>query len=358
MTRIALLLAVLAGCTDSAEPPDEITDPPRPLPRTELTTETPDPSPDPTPANPTRPEAHVVELEPESGAYDLVSEIDITTSSLLPQTAYQYYDLLRRFRDDPSETIIYLLDEAGIPLVDELFAALPSSLETRVKGWVNEYLQSHVFESGPVADQLNLILEYGEMSLTQVELLTKLDLATTPARHRLVALRFHIGGEAIDVAVPAGAPAPFAFDVTVEASVVGDTLDLGDHAFGVEYGKLAWLAFNEALRRHYGLDLRDTLGLVVDCPALASSVASRCTYGACVGHADEIEAICDAGLDQLVLQMQDKVEAESFDAVHLARGKASIDDDSIERGVWSCEIDMGQGPRSVPATFRGVTSHQ
>src|SRR5262245_25773339 len=45
------------------------------------------------------------------GIYDLTSPVDITASALFPQPVYQYYDLLRQFRDDPAATLFTVLSD-------------------------------------------------------------------------------------------------------------------------------------------------------------------------------------------------------------------------------------------------------
>ena len=302
----------------------------------------PDPTPD---ANPD-PVAH--------GTYDVVTEVDVTTSAVLPEMAYQYYDLLRRFRENPAEAIVYALDQAGVPLVQDLYDMLPSFIETRIEGWINDYVNTVVFGGTPVGPHLDLILQYGEMALTQFDVVTELDLATPTSEHRLVAFRFHIGGETIDVPVPSDAPPPFAVEATVATTITGSSVQLGDHAFGAEFGKLAWVAFQEAVRRRYGTSLREVLGTAIDCTALASSVAGQCYMSVCVGHQSQLEGICETGLDELVSQMQERVEGIAFHAIRFAVGNATVNENRLDDGVWTASIDAGMGPRSVPATFTGV----
>jgi hypothetical protein len=239
-------------------------------------------------------------------------------------------------------------------LVQDLYDMLPSFIETRIEGWINDYVNTVVFGGTPIGPHLDLILQYGEMALTEFDLVSELELATPTSQHRLVAFRFHIGGETIDVAVPADAPPPFSVEATVSTSIAGSSVQLGDHAFGAEFGKLAWAAFQEAIRRRYGASLREVLGSAVDCTALASSVAGRCYMSICVGHQAELEEICEAGLDELVSQAQERVEEIAFHAIRFAAGTATLNANRLDDGVWTASIDAGQGPRSVPATFTGI----
>ena len=73
--------------------------------------------------------------------------------------------------------------------------------------------------------------------------------------------------------------------------------------------------------------------------------------GVCVGHAAELTEICEAGLDEVVGRIHDKFSALRFDAIHFAAGSATITSGGLTNGVWTAEINAGQGLRHVPATF-------
>jgi hypothetical protein len=108
----------------------------------------------------------------------------------------------------------------------------------------------------------------------------------------------------------------------------------------------------------FGAPPRTLLGDAVNCPAIAEVVANKCVLGACVGHRAELTEICERGLDEVIATARRKVEALRFDAIHLARGTATLVDadhdgraDRLTDGVWTAEIDASQGLRAVPATF-------
>jgi hypothetical protein len=105
-------------------------------------------------------------------------------------------------------------------------------------------------------------------------------------------------------------------------------------------------------------DVRGMLGQAINCPSLANTIASKCVLGVCVGHASELTTICEAGLDEIVDRVHAKVAALRLDALHLAQGSATLVDanhdgvaEALASGIWTAEINAGQGLRHVPATF-------
>ena len=71
--------------------------------------------------------------------------------------------------------------------------------------------------------------------------------------------------------------------------------------------------------------------------------------------------LCERGLDEVVGLARDKFEAQRFDAIRLDAGTATLaglaaDGTAarLEGGVWTAEIDAGQGLRHAPATFTGA----
>ena len=190
------------------------------------------------------------------------------------------------------------------------------------------------------------------------------------ATHTLKAVQFASPGGAGSVSVPlAEFELPLA-QVQTEAyaqlstSRAGATkLALGQHWFGLPYGTLAYRAFNQGLEQERGADFQGVVAELFDCPGLASSVAKRCVLGICVGHTRELREVCEQGLEEIVSRTQEKFESMNFEAVRFERGDAELAlaapqaKNITERevrlvdGTWQASVDLGQGPRSVTATF-------
>lgn len=310
----------------------------------------------PTP-DPVEPEPHP-EPAPAfvcDGTYWVETRLDLQAAALLPQPAYDIVELMRGLRDEPGRTLFDLAEQAGVPAVDEVRAALPSSLEDKVYEWIDGRLAGNA--------QLDRIVTIVETSIGELHLATELDVAGGAARHDLREVGFAIAGydARVDVSgLPlvdlSATPA-----VTITAADGAATLALGAHAYGLPYGELLLDAVEDVVVAEYGVDLRGALGLVVDCPALAAWVADRCYLGVCVGHEAELRAICEGGLDHAAAELRARVEAIRFDAITLDAGAATLLDtdadgaaDTIADGTWTAHIDAGMGPRLAPGTFTGA----
>ena len=323
------------------------------------------------PSNPGDPIEPPVQLSAE-GTYQLTSTFDLRVDTVLPEQAYSKLKVLEDFREQPANTLFELLDQAGVPLVADLLDALPDALANQLTGWIDDFVLGNQTVTGAIDE----VLGVARIVLTQFEITSELDLAapgsdgTIAATHRLVTFHLPTGAGTLDVDV---SPVPDLTSTTADAWLESENgsrqLVVGEHTFGVPYGEYAFAAFESVLQDRYGADLRGTLGLLVDCPAMAASVADRCinlgVTEICVGHEAELQAICDSGLDELADRLQEEIESMRFDALAFASGEATLRDagtgaaandglaDDLDGGVWQAAIDLTQGPRELPATFSG-----
>ena len=290
------------------------------------------------------------------GVYQVRSVYDVTAAAVLPQPAYEVVETLHDFSTEPAHTLIDLADQAGVPAVSELRAALPDYLESKLEGWIDAQIATVKINGVPVTQVAGEIAGLAETTLTQFAVDSTLEVQGARATHRLTRLDFNPAG--IDVTLSlADLPADIVAADTTAACARG-TLTLGDQRFGLPYGRYVWQAAEAAVTAQYGASIRELLGSAVNCPAVASAVASKCLLGVCVGHSAQLTAICEAGLDEVVSIARNKMEAQRFDVIHLAAGTAKLGglaaDGTAARldgGVWTAEIDASQGLRPVPATF-------
>ena len=194
---------------------------------------------------------------------------------------------------------------------------------------------------------------------------SRLALARGRATHRLDTVELEVMGHALAYDVAALAGLGVELEVTVPATVTqgatGTRLALGDHGFGLPYGRIAWRAMEDLVAARYGRDLRTVLGDQLGCPAVAAAVAGQCVLGVCVGHAADLRAICEAGLDRAVSELRTRVEAATVEPIALDAGAARLVDgapadgvaSALAAGVWTARLDLGQGLRPAPATFTG-----
>jgi len=320
-----------------------------------------DPDPDPHPLPPPPPPPLTC-----SGTYALRSVLDLQAAAVLPQPLYDTVDTLRGLRDEPGRTLFELAEAAGVPYVDTLRDALPDAVESRLYGWIDAHLAGVTYGGGPVADAIDQVVTAAETVLADIRLDSELDLAAPSSTHHLRAVAFAMAGGEVRFDLAAAEELPLALSVAVatqiDASPAQAQLALGDHAFGFAYGELAYAAIETAVQARYGTDVRGLLAAAIDCPTLATAIAGRCVLGQCVGHATELRAICDAGVDYIADELRAHFAEARFDAVALHAGSATLVDgdtadgraDVIDGGVWTAEIDAGLGPRAAPGTFTGA----
>lgn len=353
LTYLALLLSMGAACGDESPP----------------AAAQPDAGAPPVPA-----------LTAE-GAFEVTSPIDLNALTLAPEPVLKSVRLIKGVKDDPAGTFFMLLEEAGVPLANDLYAALPGPLKDRVKGWINDYIRGRSHEGRPVPTELEELVAMMEQALLRFDLLTDLTLpvagaAATPplAAHDFRGIKYEfLGGRLpvfiprlVDKHTPVNAQTQTVATVAA-ASAGGDAaLELGDHAFGVPYGEYVWAGLNQVTHQRYGAPLRPALGKLFDCPGMAASVSGRCVGPVCVGHQADLLAICESGLDRAVARIQEGIQSYNFNAVRFKQGRGQLWDaraaggaadgraDRIAGGTWEAFVDAGQGPREVKASFTGT----
>lgn len=313
--------------------------------------ERPDPGADPDPDVKPVPQPLPPPLPVPGGTYQVSTMIDLTATALLPEPAAQMVVTLRDFSTEPAHTLITLADEAGVPAVAELRAALPDALESRLEGWIDDEIAKLKLDGVPVTQLAAEVAALAETTMTQLALESELTLDGGRATHRLAALDFRPAG--LPTVLPLAALPGDIISASAAMTASPTALTLGDHEFGLAYGQYAWTALEAACTAAHGMALRPMLGAVVGCPALAAKIASKCVLGVCVGHTAALTQLCERGLDEVVSRAHAKVAAVRFTALHLAAGTATAADGAnrLTGGVWTAELNAGLGLRTVPATF-------
>jgi hypothetical protein len=312
-----------------------------------------DPKPAPTPPAPLA----------TNGTYQLSSTIDVEAQQLLPGTAYEAVQILEGLRDNPAMTLFDLAEESGVPAVGTIRDALPSALESRLYGWINGYVWGVTTGDGTIAHVIDAVLAAAQTDVGYVQLESTLSVNDGIGQHRLDNVTLDVAGRSLSYDVAPLAGVGVALDVPVTATVSADNhLSIGAHTFGFPYGAIAWRALEDQVNARYGTDLRGLLGRQLDCPGMAHEIATTCYWGQCVGHESQLNSICEQGLDYAVAKARAKVESAAVDPIALDAGTATMNDwllsdnvcSSIDGGVWTARLDIGNGLRSAPATFTGV----
>jgi hypothetical protein len=291
-----------------------------------------------------------------SGTYKLTSTIDLTIEALLPQSLFDIVVTLRDFEANPASALFDLAEDAGVPAVGTIRDALPSYVEDKLYGWINDYIAGITVDGTPVTSLAGEVVTLAETTLTQFAINSDMTINGSSVTHTLTGLDFN----------PAGIDALITWDVTWDditttTASFGATrtaASIGDHDFAIAYGEYAWRAMEQAFISHHGLGIYDTVMAAVNCEGLATSISQKCVSGFCVGHKTELQAICARGVEEVVERAYHKFAEQRFDMLHFAAGSATLVDadndldvEALAAGVWTAEINAGQGLRSVPATF-------
>lgn len=291
-----------------------------------------------------------------SGTYEVRSQIDLTVELLLPTPAADMVETLRDFSTDPARTLFDLAEDAGVPAVGTIRDALPSILEDKLYGWIDGELAGLAIDGVPVTQVAGGVASLAETAFSLFAIDSELAIDGDSSTHTLTAIDLSPAGIARSYAL-AQLPGVLT-TASPTCSTTAGTLSIGDHTYGLPYGEIAWKAVNDEMIVDHGVDIRGALGAAIDCPALAQRVASKCVYSYCVGHAADLTAICERGLDEVVERAHAKVAAMRIDVLHLAAGTATLGDanhdgltETLDGGVWTAELDAGLGLRHVPATF-------
>ncbi len=308
------------------------------------------------PSNPTNPTDPAPPAPIADGTYQVRSQYDVTAEAVLPQPAFEMVTTLRSFSAAPAHTLLDVAEDAGVPAVGTIRDALPSSLESRLEGWIDEQIEKVTINGVPVTQIAGEIAALAETVLTQFAIDSELVLDGTTATHRLTKIDFAPAG--VDVAISL-ADLPSAITRTTATCTVDHAaLVIGDHRYGLPYGQFAWSALEAQITAEYGKPVRALLGDAINCPAVAQAVATKCVLSLCVGHKAELTEICERGVDEVVAVARRKFEALTFEAIRNERGTATLVDgdhdgrfDTMTGGVWKAQINASQGLRAVPATF-------
>lgn len=295
-----------------------------------------------------------------AASYQLINRIDLTAEAVSPAQGELIVSTLRGLATNPARAIVAAAGEAGVPAVDTLYGLLPGPLKDQLEGWINAEIAKVRIDGVPVTDYAGELAGLADLALSHFAVDSELAVSGKQAVHKLTAIDLVPAGLPIRVPITARAG-----DVLSQAPTFkigsGGALKVGEQHFGLNYGEYAWLALEAASTAKFGGGIRETLGAAISCPMVAARVAAQCVLTVCVGHAPELTAICEGGLDAIVDLAHSRMAALRVEALHFAAGSATLVDadgdgtaDSITQGTWDAELNLGLGLRHAPATFTGV----
>ena len=311
-----------------------------------------------------------IEPAPLTGTFDVTSQFQVPATVAAPGPLGDTLRLVHGLAVDPGTTLLDFAEEAGVPALAELRLVLPETLESELTGWMNDYLETATVGGVSPHERIAELDTLIRSVLLSWELRSTLSLPVDAAgTHAPVAIVFE--GPAGPVVVPVDATAPVTSGMGITATLAwpdgpegAAQATIGDHAMGIPFGRYALAALEAVLLAQYGAeDLHAFLAAAVACDGLAASVADRCVGPFCVGHETELRTVCEGGAAEAAARLEAQVLGLDFEAIRFQQGTASApgvapallpEVSTLQDGVWTATIDLGQGAEAATATFVAV----
>lgn len=237
---------------------------------------------------------------------------------------------LGEYVDAPGETLIATAREAQVGALATLETALGAGTAAQLPAWFNEVLASNGY-----AILTAYGLAYGVEHPPHDALVeSELVIAGASAHHELTAIyfdtlnledRFELGGNEDDL-IEADMPAAY------QPTSKGGNVELGPHQLAIAYGDYTF-----QLADSRDATMRQAVGTLTACPAVAIAVANKCN-GGCTLAMGLFTELCEQGLDAIFAKT--RRELNLID-VHFDSGAAALRDsdndgqaDDLASGFW------------------------
>ena len=297
----------------------------------------------------------------KTGPYTVVTTVDFTVEAIVPAQVEDVVVSLREFSTNPAQAMITLADAAGVPAASTIYGLVPGPLRDKLDGWVNGEVAKVTINGQPITAYASDVAGLVDFALTDFAVDSEIAIGDGgTATHKLTALDLTPTG--LDVRIPITGLASDILTQTPDVEVgAGGALVFGEQHFGLNYGEYAWQGVEAMVTAKFGQGVKETFLAAANCPAIAQGVANKCVLGICVGHASEIQSVCEGGIGAIVDAAHAKLASYRIEAFHLASGGATLVDDDgdgvgdrIIDGTWDAEMNLGLGLRHTPATFAGA----
>jgi hypothetical protein len=319
------------------------------------------------------------------GRYELSSYFDLTSAGVFPDAANDTLKALSNFKEHPSQTMVDLLAAAKVPVVPTVLNAIPSFIRDQVLGYIDDHLIKSLYQNVPFAKNLTAMLDDLATITTKFELVTNLDvqvgdaIGNAQSSHTFAGVAYTWNDKRSVVNAPDVIKNLEVQSVATNAVALEKRapeletarIKIGDHKFNVPIGSFALIAADKLMKDKFGAaNLRDAIGKVINCAAVADDVSKRCIDPVgpgkiCVDHKSEIENLCNLGLDVLVGTVQGQIKRLDLPLLHMKEGEGQMWDapadkgpldatiDRIDHGYWTALVNVGKTEKTILATFTG-----
>lgn len=319
------------------------------------------------------------------GKYELSNYFDMTSAGVFPDAANDTLKALSNFKEKPTQTMVDLMDAANVPVVPTVLNAIPAIIRDKVLGWVDDNIIASLYKSAPFAKTMTGVLDDLASITTKFELVTTLDvpagngIGDALGSHTFSGVAWNWQDKRHLIGAPEVLKQLELQQVAVNAVALekrspeleSGRLKIGNHKFNVPIGSFMILEVNKVLKEKFGVaNLREALGAIVNCEAVADKVSKQCIDPigpgkVCVDHKPELKGLCNTGLDILTGVVQGQISRLDLPLLDMKEGQAQMWDaptekgaldatiDRIDKGFWEAHVTVGKSDKKILATFIG-----
>jgi hypothetical protein len=319
------------------------------------------------------------------GRYELSNYFDLTSAGVFPDVANDTLKALSNFKEHPSQTMVDLLAAAKVPVVPTVLNAIPSFIRDQVLGYIDDHMFKSLYANVPFAKNLTTMLDDLATITTKFELVTNLEvpvgnaIGTAQSTHTFAGVAYNWSDKRTVVNAPEVLKDLEKQNVVTNAvslekrapELETARIKIGEHKFNIPIGSFALIAADKLMKDKFGsANLREAIGKVINCEALADDVSKRCIDPVgpgkiCVDHKAEIQNLCNVGLDVLVGTIQGQIKRLDLPLLNMKEGEGQMWDapadkgpldatiDRIDHGYWTATVNVGKTEKTILATFIG-----
>ena len=306
-----------------------------------------------------------------TGAFSVSSQFAIPATAAAPGPVGDTLALVHGFVVDPGVAILDFAGDAGVPGLATLRSVLPSALQSRLTGWMDDYIKTANVAGVVPYDRLVWLDDTVRALLLYWGLDSRLALPVGATGTHAPVTLILASTTGTSYPIPLDATASVTSGIGVVATLSWPNgasgpavVSISDHFMGLPFGRYVLQALDAMLLAEYGEpNLAAYLSDSIGCPGMAAYVASQCVSIVCVGHESDLLDVCQGGLAEGARQIESQITGLDFKAIHFQQGTATAigaqvtqpqDATALQDGVWTATVDFGSGEQPATATFSAI----
>ncbi len=307
-----------------------------------------------------------------AGTYEVTSTYNIAENSDLPPLVAEVVIPLSNLAENPTGTIIDLIQATDTP-VATLLDAIPGPLLSIFESTMNNLIENKLYENVPIAEQITSFADLAAGMLVEFEIVTELEVGeideagNASASHSLVGVAFDKSGSPIFINDPELLDtSTVTEDVSVHVDLDGinSSIDIGEHGMHLPLGEFAVYGLNAGIAATTDFeDLGGALAGLVNCQGIAAEIGDLCLSFVCVANESQLQSICETGLDLVAQQVENRIRDIDIAELRMTSGQAEVratskndstSDNEVtafRSGSWDTVFHLGSYQMSSRASF-------